>query len=240
PRPLPFPGRPDGGGGAPVPPPAGRGFPAAPGGAPGTADEQPSGETPPRRNTRGERDSAVTALALAAGRGDREALEAFVRETRKDVWRFTAHLSGDLGAADDLTQETYLRALRGLASYEGRSCARSWLLSIARRAVVDRYRSAARRPVLAAAEDWRMIAERTQPRGVPGFDEGVALRELLELLPAERQEAFVLTRVLGLPYAEAARVIGCPIGTVRSRVARARADLMEALTPVSSGVAVAA
>ncbi|WP_438874219.1 sigma-70 family RNA polymerase sigma factor, partial [Streptomyces calidiresistens] len=200
--------------------------------------ERPAGNPAPR--TGGDRDSAVTALALAAGRGDREALEAFVRETRMDVWRFTAHLCGDIGAADDLTQETYLRALRGLASYEGRSCARSWLLSIARRAVVDRYRSAARRPVVTAAENWQLVAERSQPRGVPGFDEGVALRELLELLPAERQEAFVLTRVLGLPYADAARLLGCPIGTVRSRVARARADLMEALGPVSSGMSAAA
>ncbi|MCE7078930.1 sigma-70 family RNA polymerase sigma factor [Streptomyces sp. ST2-7A] len=203
------------------------------------ADGPPAGDTGARRGTHGERDAAVTALALAAGRGDREALDAFVRATRKDVWRFTAHLAGDTGAADDLTQETYLRALRGLPSYAGRSCARSWLLSIARRTVVDRYRSAARRPVVAATEDWRMVAERARPRGVPGFDEGVALRELVDRLPVERQEAFVLTRVLGLPYAEAARVLGCPIGTVRSRVARARADLMQTLahSPVATPAA---
>nr|WP_249068706.1 sigma factor-like helix-turn-helix DNA-binding protein [Modestobacter muralis] len=45
----------------------------------------------------------------------------------------------------------------------------------------------------------------------------------------ERREAFVLTQLIGLPYAEAAEVVGCPIGTIRSRVARARADLVEAL-----------
>ncbi len=51
----------------------------------------------------------------------------------------------------------------------------------------------------------------------------------MDALPAERREAFVLTQMLGLGYAEAALVAGCPIGTIRSRVARARADLVEAL-----------
>ena len=52
-------------------------------------------------------------------------------------------------------------------------------------------------------------------------------------LDADRREAFVLTQLLGLPYAEAAEVAGCPVGTIRSRVARARADLLESLAGVS-------
>jgi RNA polymerase sigma-70 factor (ECF subfamily) len=52
---------------------------------------------------------------------------------------------------------------------------------------------------------------------------------VLDRLDPERREAFVLTQLIGLPYAEAAEVVGCPIGTIRSRVARARADLVEAL-----------
>ena len=51
------------------------------------------------------------------------------------------------------------------------------------------------------------------------------MADLLARLDADRREAFVLTQLLGLPYAEAAEVAGCPVGTIRSRVARARADL---------------
>jgi RNA polymerase sigma-70 factor (ECF subfamily) len=60
------------------------------------------------------------------------------------------------------------------------------------------------------------------------FDDGVALRQLLDGLSADRREAFIATQVLGLSYAEAAEVCGCPVGTIRSRVARARDDLIAA------------
>ena len=64
--------------------------------------------------------------------------------------------------------------------------------------------------------------------------EQTGVADLLARLDADRREAFVLTQLLGLSYAEAADVAGCPIGTVRSRVARARADLVEALDDNSS------
>ncbi|WP_328389894.1 sigma-70 family RNA polymerase sigma factor [Streptomyces sp. NBC_00400] len=170
-------------------------------------------------------DEQLTALALAARKGDPEAVERFIRASHRHVWRFVAHLSGETNSADDLAQETFLRALTGLPRFAGRSCARTWLLSIARRVVIDRYRSAAARPRIADVDDWQAVAERRQPSGLPGFDDGLALTELLEALDGERREAFVLTQLVGMPYADAAAIVGCPIGTVRSRVARARADL---------------
>ncbi|NEA54033.1 sigma-70 family RNA polymerase sigma factor [Streptomyces sp. SID13666] len=179
----------------------------------------------PRASARKD-DEQVTEWALAARGGDPAAVERFVQATYSDVWRFTAHLSGDVHGADDLTQDTFLRALGGLPRFAGRSGARTWLLSIARRAVIDRYRHAAARPRISDAVDWRSAAEGTQPVGVPGFEEGVAMLELLDTLQAPRREAFVLTQLLGLSYAEAASTTGCPIGTVRSRVARARDDLV--------------
>ncbi|MFF2922577.1 sigma-70 family RNA polymerase sigma factor [Streptomyces celluloflavus] len=174
-------------------------------------------------------DEAVTAWALVARTGDEAAAEQFVRATQLDVRRYVTHLSGDPQAADDLTQDTYVRALRSLPGFEGRSSARTWLLTIARRVVADRIRSHAARPRLAATDDWQAAAERVQPRGVPGFEEGVALAELLSALAPARREAFVLTQLLGLPYAAAAGVMGCPVGTVRSRVARARETLVALL-----------
>ncbi|MEV0962356.1 sigma-70 family RNA polymerase sigma factor [Streptomyces sp. NPDC049910] len=175
-------------------------------------------------------DESITSWALAARAGDADAVERFVRALHRDVLRYVAHLCGDPQSADDLAQDTFLRALGSLHRFEGRSSARAWLLSIARRAVIDSYRYAAARPRLHDVPDWQLAVELAQPSDLPGFDEGVALLELLAGLPRERREAFVLTQMLGLPYAEAAELSGCPVGTVRSRVARARATLMELLT----------
>lgn len=174
-------------------------------------------------------DDSATLWALAARTGDTEAAERFVRALRRDVRRYVTSLGVDPQSADDLTQDTFLRALGSLHRFEGRSSARSWLLTIARRAVVDSFRYTATRPRLSDTDDWQAAAERAQPHNLPGFDDGIALADLLADLPDERREAFVLTQLLGVPYAEAALFSNCPIGTVRSRVARARISLIESL-----------
>ncbi|WP_189727512.1 sigma-70 family RNA polymerase sigma factor [Streptomyces purpurascens] len=172
------------------------------------------------------RDDRATAWALAARTGDPDAVDRFVRALRPDVVRYVTYLSADRQLADDLTQDTFLRALGSLHRFEGRSSARTWLLSIARRTVVDSLRYAATRPKSADVDDWTAWVERAQPTGLPGFDDGVALLDLLDALPAERREAFVLTQLAGLPYEDAAQAGGCPVGTIRSRVARARATVV--------------
>ncbi|MFD6276062.1 sigma-70 family RNA polymerase sigma factor [Streptomyces sp. NPDC060209] len=206
-------------------PPAGR--------TPAPARHTSSPEAAPTRHT-STSDATATRLALAARDGDPAKADRFVRALHRDVWRYVAYLSADTQAADDLTQDVFLRALTSLPGFEGRSSARTWLLSIARRTVADSFRHAAARPRLADRDDWQSAAEHAQQYDVPGFEEGVALAELLSSIPEERREAFVLTQLLGFPYAEAAAAIGCPIGTVRSRVARARAVLIELLTDVSA------
>ncbi|MGC9477486.1 sigma-70 family RNA polymerase sigma factor [Streptomyces sp. WG4] len=185
-------------------------------------------------------EASITAWALAAGTGDPDAVEHFVRALHRDVHHYVTFLGADPQSADDLTQDTFLRALGSLHRFEGRSSARTWLLSIARRAVIDNIRYNSCRPRSAATDDWESAAERTQPRGLPGFEDGIALAELLDTLPDERREAFVLTQLLGLPYAEAADVSACPIGTVRSRVARARTSLIEWLNDAERPVPVTA
>ncbi|MFC4015288.1 sigma-70 family RNA polymerase sigma factor [Nonomuraea purpurea] len=169
-------------------------------------------------------DRRLTLLALAARDGGPAEVEAFTRAVYTDVRRFLAYLT-DVQSADDLTQETFVRVLRSLPGFAGRSSARAWLLSIARRVVVDRFRAARARPVLADLADWQAAVERCQPRDLPGSQDGVDLAELLAEVPPERRRAFVLTQVVGLQYTEAAEVLGCPVGTVRSRVARARNQL---------------
>lgn len=174
----------------------------------------------------GPRDEEITRLALAGSYGDAQATVAFIRATQRDVYRFLVGLGGP-SEAEDLTQETYLRALRALPRFAGRASARTWLLSIARRVAADHVRGAVRRPRISAEPDWELLPERIP--ALPAVDERVLLRHLLLALPPDRREAFVLTQLLDLSYADAARVCECPVGTIRSRVARARADLVAAL-----------
>jgi RNA polymerase sigma-70 factor (ECF subfamily) len=166
-------------------------------------------------------------LAALAAEGDPAAQAALVRATQADVWRLCAHLA-DRQVAEDLTQETYLRALPALARFEGRSTLRTWLLSIARRVCADHLRARRRRGLVLVGESSDLTdLDRDAPADLVGGT--VAAQDVLDRLEPERREAFVLTQLIGLPYAEAAEVVGCPIGTIRSRVARARADLVDAL-----------
>ena len=167
----------------------------------------------------------LTQMALAAASGDRAAVAAFVRRTQPEVWRLCARL-GDRAAADDLTQEVYLRALPALARFRADASARTWLLQIARHVCADHVRRSTRRRALLAR-----LAQRSDPNEVVVAAESgeVDLDRLVAGLKPDRRAAFVVTQVLGLSYAEAADVCEVPIGTIRSRVARARADLLDAL-----------
>jgi RNA polymerase sigma-70 factor (ECF subfamily) len=138
------------------------------------------------------------------------------------VWRLCAHLV-DRQAADDLAQDVYLRAWTALPGWRGEASARTWVLAIARRTCAQAIRRRSRQrslPVETASGDHRVLPD---PAGA------VLLSQLIGRLEPQRRAAFVLTQLLGLSYAEAAEVCGCPVGTIRSRVARARADLTDRL-----------
>lgn len=173
-------------------------------------------------------DTWITTLALAAAAGDHIALTTFIRATQRDVYHFLTYLcAGDAG--ENLTQETYLQALRALPDFAGRSSARTWLLSIARRVAADQIRRASARPLASAVADGDTAAAAASVPPRSGREEGALLRELVTGLEADRRDAFVLTQVLGLDYASAAEVCDCPVGAIRSRVARAREDLVRAM-----------
>jgi RNA polymerase sigma-70 factor, ECF subfamily len=166
----------------------------------------------------------ITDLALQARTGDAGAQAAFVRATQGEVWRFTAALV-DPGAADDLTQETFLRAFKALPGFRGQSAVRTWLLGIARRACADHLRAVVRRRRL----DARLAAQAWTDAPHPDPAHRLGTADLLGRLAEDRRTAFVLTQVLGLSYAEAAAVAEVPVGTIRSRVARARDELITAV-----------
>lgn len=179
--------------------------------------------------TRG--DEELSVLVVRARDGDEVARSAFVSRTIDDVWRYCAHLL-DPARADDATQATYLRALRSLHAFRGDSSPRTWLLGVARNTCLDERRASARRRRLLDR-----VAERaaSDARSTDGDLAAVEGDELLAHLEPDRREAFVLTQLLGFSYDEAATTLGCPIGTVRSRVARARRDLLAAEAGTDDG-----
>jgi RNA polymerase sigma-70 factor (ECF subfamily) len=167
-------------------------------------------------------------LALAAAAGDGMALMTFIRVTQGEVYRFLAYLCAR-EVTEDLTQETYLRALRSLPSFAGRSSARTWLLSIARRVAADQIRCANAGSCTEAVVGGDAVVPADGAPGRSGWEDGALLQELVAGLEADRRDAFVLTQVVGLDYAAAAEVCECPVGTIRSRVAQAREALIRAM-----------
>lgn len=155
-------------------------------------------------------------LLDAALEGDDRAVGELVTRTQPAIWRLCT-LLGSTGDVEDLVQDVYLRALRALPAYRGDAPVLPWLLAIARNVCADDVRRRQRRRRL--LERMRATATEAAPAAPVPVD------DLLATLDADRREAFVLTQMLGLSYADAAAVLGCPIGTVRSRVARARAAL---------------
>jgi RNA polymerase sigma-70 factor (ECF subfamily) len=171
-------------------------------------------------------DDELTRIALAAKGGDRDAAAEFVRRTQYDLGRFLRALG--VTDVEDLGQETYLRALKSLPGFDARSSAKTWLFAVARNTVADHIRRLARRPRVVPFETWSEHDAADRYQSGPRLDDAAAARDLLRGLAPDRREAFALTQVLGLSYAEAAEICECPIGTIRSRVARAREDLIAA------------
>lgn len=153
--------------------------------------------------------------------GDRQALDEFVATTLPDVLGVCRYL-GQPSDPEDLAQETYTRALGSIHRFRGDGSARAWLLSIARRVCAD----ATRREIKSRRVDQRLTADLINENH---HDESwFEVDELLAILDSDRRAAFVLTQLVGLSYQEAAEALDCPIGTVRSRVARARHQLLAA------------
>lgn len=166
----------------------------------------------------------IRQLIDRAVEGDEAAARELVRHAQPAVWRL-CHLLGSGEDVEDLVQETFLRALRSLAGYrgDGRGFV-PWVLAVARNACATEVGRRMRR---------RALLERLQAvRGAEesyGLDEHATVESMVRVLPREQREAFVLTQFLGLSYEESAAICGCPVGTIRSRVARARTALLAQL-----------
>jgi RNA polymerase sigma-70 factor, ECF subfamily len=164
------------------------------------------------------------ALVRAARNGDREAFMQLVRAHQAGVRAFAHGLVGDRMLAEDIAQEAFLRAWRGLGTFRGDAGFATWLYAITRRAALDQLR----RPALRTVPVDQAAALADRRAGDPVL-RGDLERALQALEPAQR-EAFLLVAVLGLSYQEAGGLTGSPAGTVASRVFRARTRLAAALS----------
>jgi len=163
----------------------------------------------------------LTGYLVAARDGDDLALTAAIRTAKPEVRRFL-RLLVDASDLEDVVQETFVRAYRALPRFRGESSGRTWLLVIARRAAADATRGRVRQRRL------RLRAEQSSGHAASAdLGDEHALTDLVAGLEPDRREAFVLTQVVGCPYLEAAEICGVPVGTIRSRVARAREQLLE-------------
>jgi RNA polymerase sigma-70 factor, ECF subfamily len=165
-------------------------------------------------------DSYLTDCLAAAQSGDQWRLSIFIRHTQQPVHRLMTYL-GAREESEDLVQETYVRAMKALPKYRGDSSGRVWLFGIARKVAMDSLRSKCRRQKLQAA----LFMQRNESSVGPDAY-STELDMLLDTLDADRRSAFVLTQILGLSYDEAAAASKCAVGTIRSRVARARSELI--------------
>jgi RNA polymerase sigma-70 factor (ECF subfamily) len=157
--------------------------------------------------------------------GDKAAGEQFVIEHYEAIFRFLRNLTGNKEDAEDLTQQTFLRAWEALPSFRGDSSLSTWLHSIAYREYTHWLRS--RREFVPLDEIVDMPDEQANQNL-----EAVLLRWAIYRLDPEHREVFVLYYVQGFSVSEIAKIIGVPAGTVKSRLFFARQKLKELLSDV--------
>lgn len=166
--------------------------------------------------------------------GDLSAFNAIVERYQSQVYNVSARILGDRHLAEDVAQETFIKAHRSIDGFRGGSL-RAWLLRIASNLSLDATRSRKRRP----AESLEAASERpgfSVPSDSPGPEQEALRGELREAiqdgimsLPDDQRAVIVLVDVQGLSYDEAAEAIGSAVGTVKSRLARGRRRLRDAL-----------
>ena len=165
--------------------------------------------------------------------GDREALAIIFRRHHATVYRFSRQMLGSIEAAEDVTQDVFVALTKAAGRFDPAVASLStYLYGIARNLVLQRYkRSRARIEVnidAIAGQDEAPFAISSDPaEAIARAQASRGLRQAILRLPVHYREVVVLCELNGLSYEDAAAIIGCPVGTVRSRLSRARQMLIE-------------
>jgi RNA polymerase sigma-70 factor (ECF subfamily) len=173
-------------------------------------------------------------LLLRMRSGDEQAFSALYRRRQAAIYRFALHMSGSAATAEDVIQEVFLALIRDDCGYDPeRGTLAGYLFGIARKLVLRQLERRRTDVALDADEDDsalpEMAASADQLAALARKEGIAALRRAVQTLPARYREVVVLCDLEEVDYAEAAFVLGCPVGTVRSRLHRARALLLEKL-----------
>jgi len=181
-------------------------------------------------------------LVERAQRGDKHAFELLVSKYQRKLSRLLSRFIRDAGEVEDVAQEAFIKAYRALPSFRGDSAFYTWLYRIGINTAKNYLVAMGRRAPTATEFD----SEEAE-----GFDDGEQLRDIntpenvmmskqiattvnetMERLPEELRTAITLREIEGLSYEEIATIMNCPIGTVRSRIFRAREAIAEKLRPL--------
>ncbi len=181
-------------------------------------------------------------LVERAQRGDKRAFELLVEKYQRKLARLLSRLIRDPGEVEDVTQEAFIKAYRALPSFRGDSAFYTWLYRIGINTAKNYLVAMGRR----APTSTEMEAEEAE-----GHESGELLRDIntpeslllskeigntvnsaIEALPEELRSAIQLRELEGMSYEEIAKLMDCPIGTVRSRIFRAREAIAERLKPL--------
>ncbi|HZL07317.1 MAG TPA: RNA polymerase sigma factor [Coriobacteriia bacterium] len=174
-------------------------------------------------------EQAVLTAALA---GDERAFETIVRANADAVYGHALRFFGDVSAAEDATQEVFAKVFRSLGSFDGRSALSTWVFRVTRNVCLDMVRAGKRRPVpvdpltldVPSVRDFAddVVASRT-------------VEAAIRTLPPEERDALGAVTLFGLSYEDASHALGVPVGTVKSRVFRARRALTAILDVAEGG-----
>ncbi|HEX7165907.1 MAG TPA: sigma-70 family RNA polymerase sigma factor [Acidimicrobiales bacterium] len=168
-------------------------------------------------------------LVARAQRGDDHAFELIVRRHTDTVWRFARRMVADDATAEEIVQDTFVKAYRALGRFRGDAAITTWLYTICHRVCLDgRRRAHVDVVTLDAACEADAHAVLAREHSV---DDRLSLDAAMSSLPDDERVAFTLVGVLGYSHEEAGAVAGAPSSTMRSRYARARTRLATALQP---------
>lgn len=165
--------------------------------------------------------------------GDREAFDRIVERYRRDVYRIAYRMTTNHEDADDVAQETFLRAYRALGSFRGDASLKTWLFRIAMNLSINVGRSHAGRVSeghdLEALPDARAIEGPAGERRLLRSEEAARVRGAVAALPPRQKQVVLLRMYEELPFQEIAEVLDCPIGTAKANFFHAMNNLRKAL-----------
>jgi RNA polymerase sigma-70 factor (ECF subfamily) len=191
---------------------------------------------------------ADLALVQRAQANDRAAFNEIVLRYKSKVYNYVHRMVASVGDAEDLTQETFVRAYLSIHSFQSRASLNTWLFRIATNLCIDHSRKNKRTQGLTTSLSQENSEEEESERDIPdvAFDPqrlllnkelGTQLDQALRDLPEKLRTVVLLYDIEGLAYEEIAAIVACPLGTVKSRLFNARNALRNKLAPYLTGTA---